>query len=178
MLEFREDLEYYWVDGPGYPVTGAQSCGLLKDLLMAFRSKKRGTFYFSHSGALLKFLTYLGLYKDQHDLRSDNFEEMRHNRLWRTSKIGPFAGNVVFVLMDCDDQSLLSCNGGDYGEAVLLYVNEELTAIPGCGKDGWGKDRCTLEKLEELFSGPCDFETICNIGQEDTGDGEVPDDKY
>ena len=59
----REDLEYYWVDGPGFPVSGAQSCGLMQDVFQSFREGKRGVFYFSHSGTVLKFLAFLGLYR-------------------------------------------------------------------------------------------------------------------
>merc|ERR1719471_611401 len=65
-MEYREDLDYYWVDGPGYPVTAAQSCPLMKDLLETFLAgqTRKGTFYFSHSGAILKFLAFLGLFQD------------------------------------------------------------------------------------------------------------------
>merc|ERR1712107_685236 len=91
VMEYREDLDYYWVDGPGYPVTAAQSCPLMKDLLETFSAgqTRKGTFYFSHSGAILKFLAFLGLFKDTEPLLSDNFDKMRDQREWRTSKIGP-----------------------------------------------------------------------------------------
>ena len=36
VMEYREDLDYYWVDGPGYPVTAAQSCPLIKVYLVIF----------------------------------------------------------------------------------------------------------------------------------------------
>ena len=36
VMEYREDLDYYWVDGPGYPVTAAQSCPLIKVFILFF----------------------------------------------------------------------------------------------------------------------------------------------
>ena len=51
------------MDGPGFPVSGAQSCGLMQDVFQSFREGKRGVFYFSHSGTVLKFLAFLGLYR-------------------------------------------------------------------------------------------------------------------
>jgi len=42
-------------------------------------------------------LGLLGLYKDEHKLKHDNYFKME-NRLWRTSKIDPFGSNIAFVL--------------------------------------------------------------------------------
>ena len=113
------------------------------------------------------------------ELRSDNFEELRSSRQWRTSTIGPFAGNIVFVFRECYDERYVfldSCNYEDYVE-VLLYVNEVVTAVPGCGDDGHG---CTLRELKEVFSSTCDFSAVCSMeeGEEGVSDGEVTDDRY
>ena len=96
-------------------------------------------------------------------MRSDNFERMT-DRKWRTSQIGPFGGNVGFVLQKCEDK--------DY--KVGLFVNEVLTAIPGC-RDDW----CPLARLAALYphSEQCNFADICDKpGQEEIL--AVPDDKY
>jgi len=42
-------------------------------------------------------LGLLGLYKDEGELRHDNYYEMK-NRQWRTSKIDAFGSNLAFVL--------------------------------------------------------------------------------
>jgi len=42
-------------------------------------------------------LGLLGLYKDEHKLKHDNYINME-NRQWRTSKIDPFGSNIAFVL--------------------------------------------------------------------------------
>ena len=169
MLEYREDLEYYWVDGPAYPVTPAQSCPLAADLLAALTART-GTFYFSHSGALLKLLALLGLAGEER-LTADGFARVGAERRWRTSRIGPFAGNVFFVL-------LAPVGRGAAGEEemeVLMFLNEVVTAVPGCGGEGVP---CTLAALRRLHGAPCRFEDICRLEEEDSRDGEVPDDRY
>lgn len=50
---------------------------------------------FTHSGALLKFISHLQLYKDIEPLKHNNYS---NDRKWRTSKIGGFGSNIIFVL--------------------------------------------------------------------------------
>ena len=168
VLEYREDLEYFWIDGPGFEVTRRQSCVLLADALRTFQdiaaghTKSRGSFYFTHSGALLKLLAFLNVFNDDEPMKSDNFEQMKE-RKWKTSHIGPFGGNIALVLQKCGDKDF----------KVGLFVNEVLTAVPGC--DG---DWCSLERFAALYpSEQCNFAEIC-----DKPDHEemfnVPDDKY
>jgi multiple inositol-polyphosphate phosphatase/2,3-bisphosphoglycerate 3-phosphatase len=38
ILEFREDLEYYYEDGYGYPINYEQACPPVKDLYDQFKS--------------------------------------------------------------------------------------------------------------------------------------------
>ena len=76
-----------------------------ESILKLFRANESdrplGTFYFSHSEALLPFLGLLGLYEDGKQMLHTNFQE-NSDRAYRTSKIGSFSGNVAFVLYDCD----------------------------------------------------------------------------
>ena len=167
VMEYREDLEYFWIDGPGFDINGDQACVLVNDALKTFQNiaagnnQSRGTFYFSHSGTLLKLLAFLNVFEDQEQLRSDNFKQM-DRRQWRTSKIGPFGGNVAFVLQKCDDEYKIG-----------LYVNEVLTTIPGC--DDW----CPLTRFLSLFPllEQCNFHEMCDK-PEDEDIFNVPDDKY
>lgn len=55
------------------------------------------TFYFTHSGTLLKVLAHLGLYKDEAPL---TYQDYGKQRKWRTSAIDAFATNVAFVLYE------------------------------------------------------------------------------
>ena len=43
-------------------------------------SKPTGTFYFTHSEAVLPFVGLLGLYKDAEAPRHDNYEQMRDRK--------------------------------------------------------------------------------------------------
>ena len=178
-MEYREDLEYYWIDGPGFPITAAQSCIVMDNLIHSFMTASNveeeqrihGVFYFSHSGAVLKYMAFLGLYEDVEPLRSDNFDSMKDSRQWRTSNIGPFAANVVFVLFDCRTEE-----ASDYHEdftEVQLYVNERLMKIPGCGEEV-----CTLTRMKEAYSKPCNFQELCSLEEEGVSDTEVSDDQY
>jgi len=41
ILEFREDLEYYYEDGYGFPINYEQACPPVKDLYDQFKSVQR-----------------------------------------------------------------------------------------------------------------------------------------
>ena len=67
-------------------------------------NRPKGTFYFSHSVALLPTLSLLGLFKDSDSLRHDNFEQMRYDREYRTSFIGSFSSSLALILFSCKDE--------------------------------------------------------------------------
>ncbi len=83
-------------------------------------NRRLGTFYFSHSEALLPFLGLLGLYRDEDVPTHDNFADMRE-RYYRTSLIGSFSAGVAFVLFDCQ------------GEQKVLTLHQEVPVqLPKC----------------------------------------------
>ncbi len=53
---------------------------ILTDLGIHSTPTLKGTFYFSHSEAVLPFVGLLGLYKDSEAPRHDNFEEMKDRK--------------------------------------------------------------------------------------------------
>lgn len=57
-------------------------------------TQPNATFYFTHSGTMLKLLSHLGLYKDDFTL---TYREFDKNRKWRVGKIDAFASNLLFV---------------------------------------------------------------------------------
>jgi len=168
-MEYREDLEYYWIDGPGHEISYAPSCVLLQNIFHNFRNatqglpEEKGIFYFTHSGTLLKLLAYLGTHQDSQHLTSDNYLQMR-NRKWRTSNIGPFASNVYFLLRNCS---------GAY--SVCLFVNEKQERIPGC------KSKCcSWEDFTHIFQSKveaCDPNSLCENSQDDESIS-APDDRF
>jgi len=175
MMEYREDLEYYWFDGYGYPVTAQSACVLIQDVFHKFLNKtkeiennKRGSFYFTHSGTVLKLITLLNLFKDNDTLRGDNYHQM-HQRKWKTSSFGAFGSNVALVLMKCQAE-------GQSNFKIGLYVNEKLELIPGC-EDVW----CSWDSFVSLFSEAvklCNFEKICALDGNNNVTYQVADDRY
>ena len=143
ILEFRENLEYFYVDSFGHSINHDQACVLLQDLIKNLDnpSGPKGTFYFTHSGTMLKFLAYLGLDKPEIFPTFDNFGQSN----WTTSKIDTFANNIAFVQLSC--------------QKIGMFVNEKLTPIPGCDKDLW----CPYNLFKSIFEQkePCDFTKIC-----------------
>ncbi|XP_075158302.1 multiple inositol polyphosphate phosphatase 2 [Haematobia irritans] len=151
ILEFAEDLEYYWNDGYGYELTHRIACPAIENMFKHIdpqSSLPNSTFYFTHSGTLLKLLAHLGLYNDQKPLTYQDFDKQRK---WRTSVIDAFASNVAFVLYECDNSDPM----------VLTMHQERVVHIPGCPQDS---DLCSLKKLRQLFAESvdnCNFDELC-----------------
>ncbi|XP_015031938.2 multiple inositol polyphosphate phosphatase 1 [Drosophila willistoni] len=151
-LEFVEDLEYYWNDGYGYKLSHRIACPAIADMFEAIdtpTAKANATFYFTHSGTLLKLLAHLGLAKDEEMLTHKHFD---YARQWRTSRIDAFATNLAFLRFDCEK-----------GPHVLVLHQEQVVHLPGCPQDN---DLCPLATLRLLFRESienCDFDTLCQI---------------
>ncbi|CAB4068968.1 MINPP1 [Lepeophtheirus salmonis] len=85
VLEYYEDLKYWYSNGYWKPVTTKMPCPLMKDLIETFEMK-----------------SYLKakLYKDDYPLKHSNYNETQ-NRQYKTSNIGSFSANVAFALINC-----------------------------------------------------------------------------
>ena len=46
-------------------------------------------------------MAFLDLYRDDAPLLADNFDVMKDDRKWRTSRIDAFGSNVAFVIKKC-----------------------------------------------------------------------------
>ena len=143
VLEYYEDLKYYHVNGYGDDLNGDMSCQFMKDLSETFgQGKQKGTFYFSHSEALLPFQSLLGLYEDDFDLTKDIYGQRKtENRKYKTSLIGTFAQNIGFVLFEC---------GNDENKIVTLH-QEKQVALDACD----GKMECDWEDFKDIFEVNC-----------------------
>ncbi|KAF6204355.1 hypothetical protein GE061_002696 [Apolygus lucorum] len=156
VLEYGEELKYYWRDGYGFDVNHQQACVLTRDIFDRFESRKesgqKALFYFTHSGTLLKLLSHLGLYRDAFKLKHDITGQQRRDRSWRVSYIDTFGTNFVFVFYNCS---------GDL--KVLTLHQERVVHVPGCP----GGDLCPLDALRQLLGAneSCQFATICNSSQ-------------
>lgn len=152
VLEYSEDLKYFWQDGYGYELTYKQACPLFNDMITFLLSRStypKVSVYFTHSGTLLKLLAHLGLYKDENYLTANNFLLMS-NRKYRTSKIDSFGTNVALILYKCGDK-----------EKILTLHQENIVRLPICPLD----DLCSLEDINDYYIksiNSCDFESLCN----------------
>ncbi|KAL9878587.1 multiple inositol polyphosphate phosphatase 1-like [Glossina fuscipes] len=157
ILEFAEDLEYYWNDGYGYNLTYRIACPTVQDMFKHIEpqsSLPNATFYFTHSGTLLKLMAHLGLYKDSSPLTYKNFNKKQ--RAWRTSLIDSFATNLAFVLYECENSKPM----------ILTMHQERVVYIPGCPRNS---DLCSLQTIRQLFAASvenCDFTKICSKNPE------------
>ncbi|XP_014102497.1 multiple inositol polyphosphate phosphatase 1 [Bactrocera oleae] len=157
-FEFFEDLEYFWNDGYGYEITHRMACAAIKNMFEYIdpnSNKSNATFYFTHSGTLLKVLAHLGLYKDAEPL---TYRDFGRERAWRTSIIDAFATNLAFVLYECNNEN---------GPMVLTLHQERPIRLPGCPQD---QDLCSLKTLKEQYEkhvSSCNFDELCHIHQHD-----------
>ncbi|XP_071513577.1 multiple inositol polyphosphate phosphatase 1-like [Panulirus ornatus] len=110
VLEYHQDLKYYYEDGYGHPLNSKTACRTLGDLYTYFRTsvslgeaRPQGIFYFAHDKTIIKVLSHVGLFQPSQHLKHDNFAEMK-NRSWRTSYVSPFSANLAFVLYRCDSE--------------------------------------------------------------------------
>ncbi|KAK0174779.1 hypothetical protein PV327_010509 [Microctonus hyperodae] len=152
ILEFVHDLNYYWIKGYGYELTYKQACVALKDMFnfMDVNDGVKTSAYFTHSGAILKILSYLGIAKDSKPLLHDNYYSSK-NRLWRTSIIDTFASNIAFVLYDCKLT----------GPSILVMHQERIVQLPGCPHGA----PCPISVLKKHYpvEKNCNFDEICSI---------------
>uniref|UniRef100_A0A1B0DG89 Multiple inositol polyphosphate phosphatase 1 n=1 Tax=Phlebotomus papatasi TaxID=29031 RepID=A0A1B0DG89_PHLPP len=124
VLEFLEDLEYYWIDGYGYELTYRQACPAGRNMFEHLHPESKFpniTLYFTHSGTLLKYLAFLGLYRDPEVLTHTSFG---HDYSWKPSKIDTFGSNLLFVTFSCPE-----------GSKILSMHQERIIQIPGCPPD-------------------------------------------
>ncbi|TRY53876.1 hypothetical protein DNTS_035625 [Danionella cerebrum] len=151
----------FWKRGYGYDVNRKSSCMLFhhiwKSLDRAAHGKRNGevpktaTIQVGHAETLLPLLSLMGFFKDETPLTADNFSS-QHNRAFRSSRMVPYAANLVFVLFQCSD-----------GLRLQLFLNEKPLRFPGM-MDSAPLYDAVREHYSVLLHG-CDFKTECDIAQ-------------
>ncbi|KAI4456534.1 multiple inositol polyphosphate phosphatase-related [Holotrichia oblita] len=139
VMEYNEDLKYYWVDGYGKEITYKQACSTFNNMLDFMTGEDaypQAVLYFTHSGTLLKMLSHLNLYKDDKSLWAADYDN-NHNRKWRVSKIDTFGSNLAFILYKCNGENKL-----------LVLHNEVPVKLPSCPDS----ELCDLEKIKDYYS--------------------------
>ncbi|XP_014272673.1 multiple inositol polyphosphate phosphatase 1 [Halyomorpha halys] len=154
IMEYFEELKYFWRDGYGYDINYKQACPLLRKVTDFFMDKAgpKAIFYFTHSGALLKTLSHIGLYKDDFKLTHDTDLKLRQTRNWNVSKMNSFGNNLVFVLFRCED-----------GEKLLTLHQERPVILSGCPKEELCPFPATRKIMPASADYQCDFTRICSL---------------
>ncbi|KAM6916199.1 multiple inositol polyphosphate phosphatase 1-like [Xenentodon cancila] len=164
VMEYALDLKQFWKRGYGYDINSKSSCILFHDVFSrldkAANENKLGqqvseavTVQVGHAETLLPLLTLLGFFKDSETLTSTNYASQTQ-RSFRTSRMLPYAANLILVLYDC--------GGGDLRLQPLL--NEKPMTFPGLmeQEDSIPLYQRVREHYRDLLHG-CDFETECQL---------------
>ncbi|XP_053197612.1 multiple inositol polyphosphate phosphatase 1b isoform X2 [Scomber japonicus] len=129
VLEYKSDLKQYWKRSHGHVINGLSSCPLFHHVFRTLDKAGRprrssdappdpASVLIGHAETLLPFLSLLGLHKDETPPTAANYQS-QHGRSFRTSRIVPYAANVVLVLYDCER-----------GARLQLLVNESPVRFP------------------------------------------------
>ncbi|XP_069125102.1 multiple inositol polyphosphate phosphatase 1-like [Argopecten irradians] len=174
VIDYFNDLKHYWQKAYGYKLSSDMSCPLVRHIFQQIdialhdfedgEDFTLGTFRFAHAETLAPVYAALGLYKDPEPLRANNFEKQT-TRQFRSSKILPFAANLVFVLYECEpDVDMEDFEESDEENIyVKMFVNEEAVIIPACGEI-----LCKYSDVRKYYFkhvDRCDFEKVCEINK-------------
>nr|XP_057925247.1 multiple inositol polyphosphate phosphatase 1b [Doryrhamphus excisus] len=160
VLEYKSDLKQYWKRAHGHAINSLSSCPLFHHVFRTLdkagrprrstdASPEPASILIGHAETLLPLLSLLGLYKDEAPPTADNYHR-QHGRSFRTSKIVPYAANVLFVLYDCQR-----------GPRLQLLINETPVRFPGLSAEDVPLYRDVRATYRHLLDG-CDFHKECH----------------
>ncbi|RZF39725.1 hypothetical protein LSTR_LSTR011134 [Laodelphax striatellus] len=148
ILDHADDIRKYYRHGYASEINYRQACPLVKDLINFLGDDSQETpqsqFLFSHSGSILKFITAMGLFRDETHLTKNNLLKRR----WRGSYIDAFGSNFASVLYKCKDGV----------NKALTFYQERPVMIKNCDSL-----LCPLKVLQDNYKDyiKCDFDRIC-----------------
>lgn len=104
VLEYYEDLEYYWKVGFGHRAYRRLfenlNCFLMQDMLTFIQSNAatdhKARVFSTHSTILQLILVTLGVFEDEVQLTRHNFAQQT-NRLWKSSLVAPMGTNLAII---------------------------------------------------------------------------------
>ncbi|XP_076856349.1 multiple inositol polyphosphate phosphatase 1b [Brachyhypopomus gauderio] len=159
VVEYKSDLKQYWKRAYGYDINRKSSCSLFHDIFRrldeASYSYRRGevtkaaAVQVGHGETLLPLLSLMGFFRDETPLTAENFAEQRGRR-FRTSRIAPYAANLLFVLHECSD-----------GLRLQLFLNEKPLPLPNMSHPAPLYDTVRAH-YSGLLHG-CDFNKECEL---------------
>uniref|UniRef100_A0A2M4BLH7 Multiple inositol polyphosphate phosphatase 1 n=1 Tax=Anopheles marajoara TaxID=58244 RepID=A0A2M4BLH7_9DIPT len=147
VLEYREDLGYYYTDNYGYEYAPNLACHVAADMLKHLESVGEPTVvsYFAHDSAIQLLLAALGAKRDNVPLRADNYATMRNRRY--TSSDVPFGANIAAVKYQCTEPQ--------EPVKVIFFLNEKPIMLDWCrvGLCNWSDVKRQYQRFRE---GNCD----------------------
>ncbi|KAJ8264392.1 hypothetical protein GJAV_G00148630 [Gymnothorax javanicus] len=159
VLEYANDLKQYWKRGHGHDINSKSSCILFHDVFSrldrAANEIRFGhvtepvTLQVGHAETLLPLLSLLGFFKDEMPLTASNYP-LQGKRTFRTSRIVPYAANLVFVLYDCEE-----------GLRLQFLLNERPLSFHSIGHSA-PLYETVREHYKDLLEG-CNFEEECEV---------------
>lgn len=98
VLEYLEDLKYYYKAGYGNGLNSNLMCLAIQDMLKFLQTEHfpKVAAYFAHASSIQLLLTGLGYAKDNDMLKAYNYQQMKY-RNFKTSILSPFASNLAVV---------------------------------------------------------------------------------
>ncbi|KAI4893557.1 hypothetical protein NFI96_021356, partial [Prochilodus magdalenae] len=162
VLEYKNDLKQYWKRGYGHDINRKSSCSLFHDL---FRRLDQASYDYrfgevtkavsiqvGHAETLLPLISLMGFFRDETPLTAQNFSQ-QSNRKFRTSRIVPYAANLLFVLYECSD-----------GLRLQFFLNENPMAFPNINHPA-PLYETVRNHFSDLLDG-CDFKKECELARE------------
>ncbi|KAI8056979.1 histidine phosphatase superfamily [Syncephalis plumigaleata] len=158
LMDFREDIYKYYKYGNGLEINSKIACSFLQNVVAEMETaiskddKVNAHLRFGHTGTIILILTQLGMYTENPKFNED--------RAFRLSRIVPFAANLHFELLQCDDAHLDDATQRSNYYVRVLH-NELPIRIPGCPKH---RDLCPWDEFREALKkriGNVDFDKVC-----------------
>ncbi|KAG1688765.1 hypothetical protein DVH05_003075 [Phytophthora capsici] len=157
-LEYSDELETFYEQGPGYKISYEMSAILLQDIYTYMKNFIEGNstivanLRFAHAETTLPLMTLLG-YGAREKLLASWTDAQIDSRGFRSSSLAPTASNIDFRLYHS------KTNQKHY---VSAWIQEIEAPLPGCD----GALYCEISKVEDIWShyiNDYDFKAECTV---------------
>lgn len=143
VLEYREDIHYYYKSGYGHALNEKLACATVADMMKHLESKELPQMigYFAHASTIQLLSVALGIAKNAEPLRADNYLAQSRRR-WKSSEISPFAANLAAIKYDCPNDSERN--------KIMFFLNEKPVDLDWCrvGLCNWSDVKRHYEHLQ------------------------------
>lgn len=151
-FEYANDIQYHFNSGYGNPISGYLGFPWLNataDVLLAEDAEQDFYVSFTHRELPPTVAVAMGLFNNSAYTGTNDtnatmpLNVQNYGRVWRSSHIIPFLGNIAIEKMECDSY------GYDAGDYFRVLVNRNPQQMPDC-IDGPGES-CSRERFEEFI---------------------------